>query len=543
MKKIILVILTLILCAASASAKSDVSVSEDTVTINVELSEKKKSQTVSLQVYDENGQLNFADIIYSDKDGKAASEYKNNGATGVYSWQVFAENETERGTFKFYDRTYRDKMLSDFNDMFKNSGSLSEYMKEYGEALGIDGAMDILKSDESGKKPTLDSMALKNTAAAENTEQIKKYIRGVTFAAVAEETKSADGMKKLLSLKIFSDYMNFAMYNTKPLISELNADIQNAFYSKLAQSSVVKEDEIIELMKNSLLTSAAEHAAIASELSKALGVYSENGWINLSSRVNKDGATASLVGEKFADIGAIEKKYNSYKTSSGTTGGGGGGGGSSSGGKKSTGSSGGQVAFTPSEGKTDTGSQKQLFSDVELAMWAAEPIRKAVEAGILTGVGDGKFNPSGELTRAQAAVILCRLAGIEPGEVIDGYSDIRSSDWYAGYASAAIRAEIFFGMSETEFGANLSLNREQAAAVFWRYLNGRGISAKEYKAAFEDDSQISGWAKEAVYSLGSLGIISGKTDSMFCPDRPLLRSEAAVIITKILELKEDGVND
>ena len=437
MKKIILVILTLILCAASASAKSDVSVSEDTVTINVELSEKKKSQTVSLQVYDENGQLNFADIIYSDKDGKAASEYKNNGATGVYTWQVFAENETERGTFKFYDRAYRDKMLSDFNDMFKNGGSLSEYMKEYGEALGIDGAMDILKSDESGKKPTLDSMALKNTATAENTEQIKKYIRGVTFAAVAEETKSADGMKKLLGLKIFSDYMNFAMYNTKPLISELNVDIQNAFYSKLAQSSVVKEDEIIELMKNSLLTSAAEHAAIAAELSKALGVYSENGWINLSSSVNKDGATASLVGEKFADISAIEKKYNSYKPNSGTTGGGSGGG-SSSGGKKSTGSSGGQVAFTPSEGKTDTTGQKQLFSDVELAMWAAEPIRKAVEAGILTGVGDGKFNPGGELTRAQAAVILCRLAGIAPGEPIDGYSDIRGNDWYAGHVYVKI---------------------------------------------------------------------------------------------------------
>lgn len=48
------------------------------------------------------------------------------------------------------------------------------------------------------------------------------------------------------------------------------------------------------------------------------------------------------------------------------------------------------------------------FSDVSEDHWAAEAIEWAAEAGIVVGKGDGTFDPTGELNRAQMVAILYR---------------------------------------------------------------------------------------------------------------------------------------
>ena len=169
-------------------------------------------------------------------------------------------------------------------------------------------------------------------------------------------------------------------------------------------------------------------------------------------------------------------------------------------------------------------------------MWAAKDIEKAVNAGILSGMGDGTFNPSGNLTRAQAAVIMTKLAGLELGDTDFGFEDVNSSDWYYKYVGATCSAGIFYGLSDSVFGVNATLNREQAAVIFWRYLQNNGFEKKEKELNFDDTESISDWAKEAVSTLLEYKVIAGKTDNLFMPDKPLLRAEAAVIISKILDL-------
>jgi hypothetical protein len=60
------------------------------------------------------------------------------------------------------------------------------------------------------------------------------------------------------------------------------------------------------------------------------------------------------------------------------------------------------------------------FQDVEDSKWYAQYVEKASEAGIMIGDDKGLFHPNGSLTRAEAAVIVCRLLDAMKGGGANG---------------------------------------------------------------------------------------------------------------------------
>ena len=48
------------------------------------------------------------------------------------------------------------------------------------------------------------------------------------------------------------------------------------------------------------------------------------------------------------------------------------------------------------------------FSDVKTSRWSYEAIQYAVEKGYMNGVGDGKFDPAGSMTRGMVVTVLYR---------------------------------------------------------------------------------------------------------------------------------------
>ena len=61
-------------------------------------------------------------------------------------------------------------------------------------------------------------------------------------------------------------------------------------------------------------------------------------------------------------------------------------------------------------------SADRIFSDVEEDRWSEASVRYAVNSGYMKGVGAGKFDPEGFLTRAMVATVLWRREGSpEPG--------------------------------------------------------------------------------------------------------------------------------
>ncbi|MBP3966918.1 S-layer homology domain-containing protein [Paenibacillus lignilyticus] len=82
-------------------------------------------------------------------------------------------------------------------------------------------------------------------------------------------------------------------------------------------------------------------------------------------------------------------------------------------------------------------SAANVYSDVAKTHWAAGFIGAASEAGLLNGLGAGKFGPSGKVTIEQIAKVADLVAGVEPSDKeVTG----KVSAWAKGFVAAAIEA-------------------------------------------------------------------------------------------------------
>ncbi|RDI40050.1 S-layer homology domain-containing protein [Falsibacillus pallidus] len=179
------------------------------------------------------------------------------------------------------------------------------------------------------------------------------------------------------------------------------------------------------------------------------------------------------------------------------------------------------------------------FSDLD-GSFAKDAILKLAQAGILNGQGDGKFNPEGQMNRAQFAKILALALNLDIEKVPQSstFSDIDSSDWAYGYIEAAAKAGIFNGNSDGTFRPTESLTREQMAAVLIRAL---GVDADGYgkKLEFSDADQIADYAKDAVGYAVEIGIINGQSNGKFDPKGSATREAVALVAQSFIEKKKE----
>ncbi|WP_088008508.1 5'-nucleotidase C-terminal domain-containing protein [Indiicoccus explosivorum] len=110
------------------------------------------------------------------------------------------------------------------------------------------------------------------------------------------------------------------------------------------------------------------------------------------------------------------------------------------------------------------------FTDVpDRAEWAVAAL---AELEIINGYSDTQFGSSDPLTRAQAAAIIARAAGLEIDESITETQFTDVNERWAPYVAALVEAGIAFGKTETQFGAEEDVTRGEMAL----FLN----RAKEY---------------------------------------------------------------
>ena len=61
----------------------------------------------------------------------------------------------------------------------------------------------------------------------------------------------------------------------------------------------------------------------------------------------------------------------------------------------------------------------------------AHAIEALAEVGILRGVGNGRFDPNGEVNRAMAVTVLGRMAGVKEDELYSAdFADVDNDSWY-----------------------------------------------------------------------------------------------------------------
>ena len=153
----------------------------------------------------------------------------------------------------------------------------------------------------------------------------------------------------------------------------------------------------------------------------------------------------------------------------------------------------------------------QMFTDVE-KNWAYPGIQYCVTHGIMGGMGDGTFAPTGTTTRAQIVQILYNLEGTPAVSGTTPFTDL-TANWYKPAILWAYQNNVVAGTSPTTFDPEGPVTREQIAVILTEYMFNVLKMNRTWTPAdlstFPDGAQVSGWAKEAMQDAVALGLING----------------------------------
>ena len=153
----------------------------------------------------------------------------------------------------------------------------------------------------------------------------------------------------------------------------------------------------------------------------------------------------------------------------------------------------------------------QMFTDVE-KNWAYPGIQYCVTHGIMGGMGDGTFAPTGTTTRAQIVQILYNLEGTPAVSGTTPFTDL-TANWYKPAILWAYQNNVVAGTSPTTFAPDQPVTREQIAVILTQYMFHVLKMERTWTPAdlstFPDGAQVSGWAKEAMQDAVALGLING----------------------------------
>ena len=176
------------------------------------------------------------------------------------------------------------------------------------------------------------------------------------------------------------------------------------------------------------------------------------------------------------------------------------------------------------------------FHDVTEGDWFYDAVRYAYETGLMDGVGDGQFAPNATTTRAQLVTILYRLAREpEPGGD-SGFSDVAAGTWYTDAVAWAAQKGIVNGISETEFSPSGDLTREQLATILYRYAESMGydVSAQADLSGFPDAGDIQSYATQALSWAVAEGLLQGFEDDSLQPGGTATRAQIATLLMRFL---------
>jgi len=173
------------------------------------------------------------------------------------------------------------------------------------------------------------------------------------------------------------------------------------------------------------------------------------------------------------------------------------------------------------------------FPDIK-GYWAQSYIQQLADEGIINGYSNGNFGPYDNLTRAQAAVLFCKICGLEP-RASAKFSDT-AGHWAEGYIAAAAEAELIKGNGKGEFMPNNPITREQFAVIAERYTN-IAETVNFTDSPYPDVSKdLCPWSNDAILLLTENGVFSGFTDGTFRPKENVSRGQAAKILSLLRDL-------
>ena len=192
------------------------------------------------------------------------------------------------------------------------------------------------------------------------------------------------------------------------------------------------------------------------------------------------------------------------------------------------------------QSSTDTHNCPSLaFDDLDITKWYHFDTDYVIENGIFKGTTETTFEPDSAQTRAMMVTVLYRVEGEPAVNRSIPFADVDMGAYYANAVIWGQQNGIIKGYSETEFGPDDKITREQIAAIMHRYAQYKGydvsIGENTNILSYDDFDSISEYAIPSIqWAVGS-GLIKGKSESTLNPLDNATRAEIAAILHRFIE--------
>ena len=145
-------------------------------------------------------------------------------------------------------------------------------------------------------------------------------------------------------------------------------------------------------------------------------------------------------------------------------------------------------------------SSENNFSDVSADKWYNNAVSTLCHMGVLGGYSDGTFRPNAPITRAEFAKIAVSFSQANGSAVYSYFTDVKTTDWFAPYVTAAKDSSLIEGYSDGSFKPENRITRAEACTIVNRVL-GRKPSKNHMKISGRidwPDCTTADWFYEAI---------------------------------------------
>lgn len=173
------------------------------------------------------------------------------------------------------------------------------------------------------------------------------------------------------------------------------------------------------------------------------------------------------------------------------------------------------------------------YEDVDYESWYINYIFNV--ANIFDGKSETEFDPEINITRGEFAELIGKMYYYYNGEenvYTVSFEDVDLSDESAQYIAWASEKGLINGYSETEFGTNDDITREQLAAILYRlykFDTASDITQSDKAESYKDFEDVSEWARKAMLWAVENEIINGRSENELAPKASATRAETAKI--------------
>lgn len=173
------------------------------------------------------------------------------------------------------------------------------------------------------------------------------------------------------------------------------------------------------------------------------------------------------------------------------------------------------------------------FSDVKKSDWCYDSVLWAYGKKIVNGVSSTSFSPYTVATRGQLVAMLYRMEGQPPVTGSSSFTDLKE-DYYKKAVAWASANGVVNGFSETQFGPNGKITREQLATMLYRMAGSPYVSGS--LSSFKDGGSVQSYARDAMIWAVEEGVVTGYPGGEIRPGASASRAEVCTMLMRYFNL-------